>query len=54
MRWIKQKQLGKRMKTRFLLFPKCINGEWRWFEKATWQEYYREPNLLWTADYWIN
>ena len=22
--------------TKFLLFPKCINGEFRWLEKATW------------------
>ena len=29
----------KRVKTRFLLFPKTINGERRWLETATWTEY---------------
>lgn len=30
----------RRIKTRFLLFPKCMGGEWRWLETATWiQEY---------------
>lgn len=25
--------------TEFLIFPKCINGEWRWLEKATYITY---------------
>jgi len=27
-----------RVITKFLLFPKCINGEWRWLEWATFKE----------------
>ena len=26
--------------TRFLWFPKCIDSEWRWLEKASWEQYY--------------
>lgn len=29
-----------RVKSRFLLFPKQIDGECRWLEKATWSEIY--------------
>lgn len=28
------------MKTRFLLFPKCMAGEWRWLETASWMQAY--------------
>ena len=41
MRW-KQKsghKLGDtRRRSRFLLVPKCIRGEWRWLERAAWVE----------------
>jgi hypothetical protein len=31
-----------RIRRRFLWFPKCIGGEWRWFEYASWREVFRE------------
>ena len=47
MRWPKQKpwhpsdDCGKtRIKTRFLLIPKCIEDEWRWLEIASWEQEY--------------
>lgn len=30
----------KRIITKFLLFPKCLNGEWRWLEKASYEQVY--------------
>lgn len=30
----------QRLKQRFLFFPKCINNEYRWLEKATWAQVY--------------
>ena len=46
MRWKwKKKQQPKegdmRIVGRFLLFPKCLNGEWRWLENAQIQQEYR-------------
>ena len=29
-----------RIRRRWLLFPKCINDEWRWFELGEWEEKY--------------
>ena len=38
MRWI-QPELGKtRTITKFLIFPKTINGETRWLEKVTYTQ----------------
>lgn len=31
---------AKRIKIKFLLFPRCINQEWRWLEKAAWEQEY--------------
>ena len=39
MRWrIPKNELmtGHSKRTRFLWFPKCCHGEWRWLEKASW------------------
>jgi hypothetical protein len=53
----------KRTKTRFLFFPKRADGEWRWFEKATWFEKYdfRESLMFenvmvesWIPMHWIS
>ena len=44
MKWKARKELSvgdTRIKTRFLIFPKSINGEVRWFEKAT----YKQENI---------
>ena len=30
----------ERIKTRFLFFPKRVNDEWRWLEKASWMQSY--------------
>lgn len=27
-----------RIKTGFLFFPKCLNDEWRWLEKSSWEQ----------------
>lgn len=29
-----------KLKTAFLWLPKCLGGEWRWWEKATWEQQY--------------
>lgn len=29
-----------RIRRKFLLLPTCIDGEWRWLERATWREEY--------------
>lgn len=46
MKWRSKKpQIGdRRIVTRFLLFPKRINREVRWLEKATWEESYKYKN----------
>ena len=37
----REEQVGDiKIKSRFLLFPKTINGELRWLEKASWEEEY--------------
>lgn len=44
MRW-KQKTLilgTVRVVTRFLFFPKCINGVCRWLEYATYKQQYKD------------
>lgn len=52
-----------RVKYKFLLFPKWIDGEWRWFERAAWTEtFMREgvPYYLefcrgsWQATAWLD
>jgi hypothetical protein len=32
---------ARRMVTKFLLFPKEMEGEWRWLETASWMKEYR-------------
>ena len=34
MRWLRHSINDSRVVKRFLLFPKCIGGEWRWLEVA--------------------
>jgi hypothetical protein len=47
---------------KFLFFPKCVNGEWRWLEKVIYQEV-RDENYgnyddwdcnKWSAFRWID
>lgn len=59
MRWQSRKQKfgDVQIITRFLLFPKCINGEWRWLEKASWRRLStRDYNLndYWDDLYWLD
>jgi len=49
-----------RSKKRFLLFPMCIEKEWRWLEIAEWTEKYTsfdsgnwETVRYWSPEYWI-
>jgi hypothetical protein len=44
-----------------LFWPKCINDEWRWWEKAEWMEKYisfvsgnGSKIKYWESDFWIN
>lgn len=61
MKWRKHtpKHGDERTVRRFLLLPRCINGEWRWLELATirqeWQvyPYYRRRNS-WYDLHWID
>jgi len=45
-----------RKKTRFLFFPKCLDNEWRWLEKATWIQEYTllYPETAWWDISWLN
>ena len=40
-----------RIKRKFLFFPKIINGEFRWLEKAMWSELYQ---YKWYTIKWID
>jgi hypothetical protein len=51
MRWMKRTQ---RIKKRFLLIPKTIDGETRWFQFAKWEENYSKHWRLWNPVMWLN
>lgn len=56
MRWKHPEFLETRIKTRFLIFPKTIENETRWLEKATWKEMYIKglsSTGKWEELYWI-
>jgi hypothetical protein len=59
MRWNQKKpEFGDRKVCgSFLLFPKCIEGEFRWLEYAYWEERYghlgRDKGDGWSADRWL-
>jgi len=41
MRWKQTQSSDIRIRSGFLFLPLCIGGEWRWLERATWeQEFY--------------
>ena len=49
-KWKKKQRLkegDRRIMERFLLFPKRLNGEWRWLEIARICQQYRVSNWLW-------
>lgn len=46
-----------RIKSGFLFFPKKINNEWRWLERAKWQQIYHRDSsdpCLTRTNYWYN
>jgi len=36
----------------FLLFPKQVNGQWRWLEKASWVDHQSESGY-WSSSFWL-
>ena len=49
----------KRIRKGFLFYPRCVDGESRWWEQACWLEVYHElrPYDLgspWRPWYWVN
>jgi len=45
----------KRIKKRFLIFPKTILGETRWWEFAQWeQELIVDRETFWIDNFWID
>jgi hypothetical protein len=44
MRWLAKPEpenADTRLRVGFLLFPRCIDGEWRWLERAAWTQRFR-------------
>ena len=63
MKWMKREReclrAGTvRTKSGFLLFPKCINDEYRFFEHATWKEQFHIGMIFrttwWEAIEWVD
>lgn len=52
MRWIETLPCTTRTRSGFLWFPKKVNGETRWLEKANWIEVYW-GNRGWVIEKWI-
>ncbi len=52
----------QRIVSKFLLIPRCLNGEWRWLERAEiWQEWADDPwndsraeCLKWVNQKWVS
>jgi hypothetical protein len=57
MKWQKKQRPSygeTRTKTGFLWFPVCLEGEWRWWERATWEERFSYASLLgWEKEKWV-
>jgi len=49
MKWKTPEPLDERTKGGFLFFPKEINHEVRWLEKAMWKQVYKRGTFY---DYW--
>ena len=58
MRWQQSKAGDTRTRSGFLLFPKRIGKEYRWWERAEWEEVYEYlmPDGLgmWVPTRWVN
>jgi len=58
MRWSKKKKIKAglhemKKKSGFLWWPKCIDHEWRWLERAQWRIRFTIANR-WVDDCWVN
>ena len=64
MKWFKKPEIkltvgDEKIVTRFLFWPLCINGEWRWLETASYRlkvEYWTGQctvEKLWTRMEWV-
>ena len=58
---LKNRSGEKRQITEFIIFPKCLNGEWRWLEKATYEQvvkpefdYFGMYKYHWVSTKWID
>jgi hypothetical protein len=68
MKWLRKKPFfgNKRIKRKFLMFPKMICSQWRWLEIAEWEEVFgrfwlyhprcpvRLPIDRWQATQWLD
>lgn len=47
------RELGtRRVQTKFLWFPRCIDGEIRWLETASWSETWTNNLSMFGVAYW--
>lgn len=60
MRWTSPKLGDKRIRSRFLIFPKRLQSQWRWLEYACWEEEYQYVSYSfhydgkWQGRRWLN
>lgn len=59
MRWAKAPFTGERTRTGFLWLPRCIDGDVRWLERATWDERFEYPvsfddGAFWRPVKWVS
>lgn len=52
MRW-KNDVMVIKIITKFLLFPKCIKGEYRWLEKAAFEQEYDDVKYKFPFDFYV-
>ena len=57
MRWYNRPHGDWRLITKFLLLPRCVQGEWRWLERATIAQQFNHGFLLpsfWSDEFWYD
>ena len=58
MKWYAKQLYDTRKKRRFLFFPRCVAGEWRWLVRATWEEKVYTGCLIgtlaWYPEQWLD
>lgn len=55
MRWAQRqepREWERRMRDGFLFRPRVMDGEWRWLERAEWEQTY--TNMRWQDNHWID